>query len=349
MRLRRGAALQLGKDTFLLVSVFTLFGFLLRYHSKRHTNIHGISTPARTRRAVEMSFQNDLNKTVDNFSSRRARLQRVCDKYRGNYYQPEYNALFGSDTRATAYLQHYFDWKEKLYVINNPPKTGSTSWKHFLWNEDLEMTEDCKVCKRENVAKVMLQVRHPLERLVSTYRHLIKEQAWRIGEWKYLMKNDSSSMKHFLLHNNISWTDFISKVVLNGSLISMLSLEDLHSGQHLERPFETTLMTHWAPYWFILGACKKDIFPDYILKVETLEEDFNHLKKILDFPSDFKITKVQPHGLNKPDFTKTSLLAKKHYGELTKTQVRELYEMYKLDHEMFGYSPHKYIQFAKGL
>ena len=32
-----------------------------------------------------------------------------------------------------------------------------------------------------------------------------------------------------------------------------------------------------------------------------------------------------------------------YYGQLTKSEIRELYEKYKVDHELFGFSPDYYI------
>ena len=37
----------------------------------------------------------------------------------------------------------------------------------------------------------------------------------------------------------------------------------------------------------------------------------------------------------------------KYFSQLTKQQVVRLYEMYKLDHHMFDYSPQKYIDVAR--
>ena len=38
--------------------------------------------------------------------------------------------------------------------------------------------------------------------------------------------------------------------------------------------------------------------------------------------------------------------AKKYFSQLTKQQVSKLYEMYKIDHEMFEYDPQIYIDMA---
>jgi hypothetical protein len=36
-----------------------------------------------------------------------------------------------------------------------------------------------------------------------------------------------------------------------------------------------------------------------------------------------------------------------YYSQLTKRQVRDLYHMYRPDHQLFGYSPEKYIALAR--
>jgi len=287
----------------------------------------------------------DFTQPNDNFASRRALLQKACDKYRGNYYRPQHFALFGSDEKTSELVLQFFVWKERLYLARVPFKAGSNSWHQLLVQEDLYLpAEECvEICQSKNLEKVIVQVRHPLERVISTYRHLFKEEGWRL----FLRENITSPVQQYLDENPPSWTDFVTEIILKGALSRQLSLDQLHSEK--VRRFETVLLSHWAPYWFLLSPCRKDIFPDYIFKVETLKSDFDILHKQLEFPERFHLGKIAPHGLHKPDFTNTSDLARKHYAELTKTQVRELYEMYKIDHEMFGYSPHKYIQYAKGL
>ena len=43
----------------------------------------------------------------------------------------------------------------------------------------------------------------------------------------------------------------------------------------------------------------------------------------------------------------SKVLAKKYFGQLTKQQVFRLYEMYKIDFDMFGYDPQLYIDMAQ--
>ena len=44
----------------------------------------------------------------------------------------------------------------------------------------------------------------------------------------------------------------------------------------------------------------------------------------------------------------TKILAKKYFSDLDLNTVKDLYEIYKVDFEMFGYSPGKYFDLAAG-
>jgi len=284
----------------------------------------------------------------DIFHTRKALLQRSCDKYRHSYYRAEHYILFGSDTRVSNLMRHYFTWQGKLYEVVVPYKAGSNSWGYLIGAKNNSLQEeDCKNCRREDIEKIILQVRHPLERLVSTYKYLFSEEGWWQNAYNPILNYTSDSLNNYLDDNRVSWLEFVTEFVLKSSFNRKFSLEVMRDGLS-ERKFEPLLFAHWAPYWFLNGACKEDIFPDYIFKLETIDEDFNRLKPLLNFPADLRITKVKPQGLTNPHLTpETSDLARELYTQLTKSQVEELYEVYKLDHEMFGYSPEKYINFAK--
>ena len=76
--------------------------------------------------------------------------------------------------------------------------------------------------------------------------------------------------------------------------------------------------------------------------METLQEDLNFLLDQLNLPPrDFPMTHTQKGG-----HSSTEEVVKKYYSTLLKSDVRQLYEMYRLDHELFGYSPEQFEQYA---
>ena len=72
--------------------------------------------------------------------------------------------------------------------------------------------------------------------------------------------------------------------------------------------------------------------------------DAMNLPDNLVFPN-IRVTGSDDDGSegNKP----SKNFVRKYYSRLSKKQVSRLYQLYKKDHDMFNYSPEKYIAFAK--
>ena len=68
------------------------------------------------------------------------------------------------------------------------------------------------------------------------------------------------------------------------------------------------------------------------------------LPETISFP-DIRVTGAEDNFSegNKP----SEEFVEKYFSKLKKQQVLELYEMYKIDHLMFDYSPQKYIDSAE--
>lgn len=79
-----------------------------------------------------------------------------------------------------------------------------------------------------------------------------------------------------------------------------------------------------------------------VIHMETLGEDLTMLQRTLQLPeTEFPLTHTQQGG-----HSSNQEVAKKYFSQLTKSEIRQLYEMYKLDHEMFGYSPENFERYA---
>ena len=87
------------------------------------------------------------------------------------------------------------------------------------------------------------------------------------------------------------------------------------------------------------------------MKIETLESDIEMIfeEEFGFYGDEFLFPRVKTLG------TETSLSGKKnshdflakYFGQLTKIEVMKLYEMYKLDFQLFDYSPELYLGWAK--
>ena len=78
-----------------------------------------------------------------------------------------------------------------------------------------------------------------------------------------------------------------------------------------------------------------------ILKLETLDRDLEWVLKKLDLKHhqhDFSNIMAVQMDENKKNATLTSeSLSRKYFSQITKVNIRRLYEKYEVDFEMFGY------------
>lgn len=94
---------------------------------------------------------------------------------------------------------------------------------------------------------------------------------------------------------------------------------------------------HWSNIVSFCTPCQLRF--DVIAKFETLEEDQMYL-----------IEKAGLGGLIKPQWKNpgkgknTHELIMKYYSQLTKNQIKGLYEMFKFDFELFDYNPAEYLR-----
>jgi hypothetical protein len=199
-----------------------------------------------------------------------------------------------------------------------------------------------------------LQVRHPLERLLSTWRYIFQSKAWRQILTAFPEFNAGAILRSDRRLLDPSWPDFVTHILLDGA-----NREGLTPGR-LDAEYGrlwTRIAHHFAPYWLWCGTCQPGLRPDIILKMETLERDGAALMRMLN------LTAVSEAGAQ-PPFERVHVVGPEegadggygvhsktkvaeYYGQLTRRQVMDLYEMYRLDHELFNYSPDKYLALAK--
>ena len=121
----------------------------------------------------------------------------------------------------------------------------------------------------------------------------------------------------------------------------------LHNSRHYEEP---GTRHHWAPVWLTCGLCHDYNIPDYVLKVETLEEDITDI-----FESEFGMVgdqyvfpRVKTTGSKtvQGSSERSGKFLANYFGQLTKEQVLSLYEMYKMDFLLFNYNVTEFMHLA---
>ena len=145
-----------------------------------------------------------------------------------------------------------------------------------------------------------------------------------------------------------TWPDFVNEILLGGAGRLDLSPAQLQVGDH---PW-TMLVHHFAPVWLWCSPCQDGLRPDVIVKLETIGRDGPAVMQLLKLTSSTS-QPIQMVHVTTPQEPAADVginsryMVADYYSQLTKRQVVDLYQMYRLDHELFGYLPDPYIALAK--
>ena len=95
---------------------------------------------------------------------------------------------------------------------------------------------------------------------------------------------------------------------------------------------------HWRPYWIHCSPCLVNY--DFVLKIETMQEDFEKLKNLVDLPDALHLeTKTVSLEVSRSDEGK---VVRAHLMQLTPPEKRKLIERFKEDFDLFNYDPEIY-------
>ncbi|XP_022109257.1 carbohydrate sulfotransferase 9-like isoform X2 [Acanthaster planci] len=225
------------------------------------------------------------------------------------------------------------------------PKTGSTNWKRAFmvlegvrsnvanisaydahWQNDFELLAHTHLLDRlrsHSLYTKFLHVRHPFARLISAYRDKISGEATREGQdpkftdiavyivRKYRKGAGGEDFDPNTIH--VTWGEWI---------------------QYLTDPTELSRFDpHWREMYKLCLPCRVNY--DVVAKLETVESDsrflLNYLElKQLSFPS-------SAHRYPSHDEKKGDKLVEQYFGNMSRSNFQRLYNIYKLDFELFGY------------
>ena len=330
-----------------------------------------------------------------------ARLKRVCSKYTADHSRPESLAL-RLPARSLGAEVVYLYGPESVASVCIPHKVGSHSWGRFAKSlavgnatlkHDFESLRFEEKASRLKVRAVV--VRHPMERLISTYRMIFQDwcdpdkflaKQWgNLCQMEYLKERAAMGEKlpvdNELKGKNPSgrggFKSLMSAVMeekLHGRDNFILALwEKFHPGEDLTDPARQLRFTfpefvrflvngsrefgppltgdrgisyHWMPYWRECALCDPRTGPNHVLRMETLEADLASLLGRIGLgaaeAASFPHTHRQAGGHSSSEALREQL-----FSTLSESQVGELHDKFRLDHEMFGYDPAQYRMYAR--
>jgi len=159
--------------------------------------------------------------TGDVFKQRKDHLKKVCGKF-SVPFKAEYFPLYGRDTELLNFSTTYFILKNRVSLLITLPKVASTAWSQFFINNNITHADDCtgRGCSRDQL-NVMIQIRNPLERLLSAYRFLVVEEGW-----KYVKNYNKQIVRDWEMFTeksmDISWPEFVDGVLNNSHFLGSI-------------------------------------------------------------------------------------------------------------------------------
>lgn len=258
------------------------------------------------------------------FELRKEKVTEVCKKYKMNTGKPLSNIFDSilcfskyqfcycpnSKTGTTTWMNHFLTktglpeilqnkWQDKPGAFGKDRSLHYHVRKLYLLPNFLSDKE-----KREylNSYKMVTYGRHPFVRLVSTYKDKVIDHKIGLGlRWKIMMKFDKN-------HPYSAFPTFIKNIV------NRTIAEDWHVNR----------------YWERCDLCHLNY--EIIGKMETFANDTKYvMSKIGMNDQDFE------HHEHKSVGDSTRDLALELFAKLPKKLKKQLYELYKVDFEMFEY------------
>ena len=176
--------------------------------------------------------------------------------------------------------------------------------------------------------KKFMFVRNPVSRIISVYRNKFEDLGMYrsapveiVKYGKHIVKSyrPYANLRETLSGENVTWAEWIN----------YLTNKDEEAG----------FSDHWMQMNKICSPCS--VAYDYIGKLETVKEDANFILKVLN------LTEIVGHfpGPENSHPTNTSLgEARSYFDDISSRKRHTLWEMYKLDFQMFGYKKPNFFE-----
>lgn len=253
------------------------------------------------------------------------------------------------------------------WYLCEAPKIATTNWKRIflqmsypdkyqifskierphnqLHGEDgyrylFEEKDDNTILSKFNEYEKVIFVRHPLDRLLSAFRDKILPTVFENPLYSSLIKtlkrgNRKAEFQKIAIG---AFHEFLEYLILRQRIRS-----GEFSGYKIEsfgiQQATGAKTRHWSSVYELCNVCAVDW--SVIGKMESLEDDFQYLKAVTqndayELPKEMSITESEKQ--NRLERLKT------YYGGIPKSTIRNVYEIYKDDFEMFDYKIPSFLQ-----
>ncbi|KAL0131666.1 hypothetical protein PUN28_002895 [Cardiocondyla obscurior] len=201
--------------------------------------------------------------------------------------------------------------------------------------------ENLQHLANNNTIFKLLVVRHPFQRLVSSYRDRIEDNSkYTAQSWLYarqILHLSRPKLFHFNASGNI-----LQRIFFNNKKLKIIpSFREFSEWLLKQSPNHDDV--HWAQYHSHCAVC--NVRYNFILKLDeyTFGEINYILSKLKLDKNKIYLPKLQRTRTGITNFDRTC----KYFNDLTTDIILRLYERYKVDFEMYDYQLDKYLHCAK--
>jgi len=293
-----------------------------QYSAERHL-LHKEENDVKEEQSTVSEFsqwwtkQKELKERIANTCQKYGASLRVKVKRAELLYDPKHDLLFCRNAKVgtTTWLTHFLRLSnlseaEKNSTIFSSPKLHKNIPPLFPVPDDV----DLRVLAKSSTSFSM--VRHPFERLVSAFQD------------KMVDGTDPSyfNVRNYIIekYGDVTFPNFVN-MILHKSISKCRTLNSCRIDKH------------WRPFISRCGYC--DLPYRVIAKAENFQDD----QRFIGDLAGVQLDKVETHHSSGGS---TRQLSKEYFSMLDTHTVNRLYKLYKVDFEMFGYSPDLYYQYA---
>ncbi|XP_076246909.1 carbohydrate sulfotransferase 11 [Calliopsis andreniformis] len=290
---------------------------------------------------IELLERDEMNGQTINLQESAALLQQisnVCVKYnlktplirRHFLYSSKHKAMYCwiRKVASTSFTKLFSDMKNRQVTRNYYREVNILAPKTL--KELQRIVNDTKIFK-------LLVVRHPFQRLVSSYRDRIEDNSkYTAQSWIYVKKIFRVTKPH-LFHSNITTGNFQKRVFTADKRLKIIPTFKEFVLWLLQSSEEDDV--HWNQYYTHCGVC--NVPYNYVLKLDDYtygQINYIFTKFGLDKTKVYLPKLEQTRG-GYTSFSNTC----KYFASLTQDIIMRLYRRYQIDFEMYNYDFKRYM------
>nr|XP_033325471.1 carbohydrate sulfotransferase 11-like [Megalopta genalis] len=265
-------------------------------------------------------------------------ISKICDKYNLKTPLTRRHFLYDSERKSV------YCWIRKI--------ASTTFTKLFSDMKNRQVTHDYyrevdflapktqkelhHIVNDKNTFKLLI-VRHPFQRLVSSYRDRIEDNSkYTAQAWIYAKKIFYLTRPH-LFRSNISTGDFQERVFTHDKRLKLIPTFKEFALWLLQSSEQDDV--HWDHYYTHCSVC--NIRYNYILKLDNYTYgQINYVFSRLGL--NYKNTYLPRLEKTRGGYTNFDTTCK-YFRNLSQDIIFKLYERYKIDFEMYNYDLNRYI------